>query len=672
VLLLGSTLVLFALYWPLYAQSTASPFTILTSPPQPGPRITSYLHFQAEQAWQQDQMRQALMKGIHREEDLLQLQRSIRDRLLRMVGGLPDDKTALNPTITGKIQANGFCVEKVVFESLPGFHVTALLYVPEPSGARHPAVLVACGHSPKGKIYYQTLCLRLVKRGYVVLCWDPVGQGERSQFWDAAQSRSRYNMVCGEHAVMGNLAYLAGANLARWEIWDGIRSLDYLLTRPEVDLGRINITGTSGGGFQAAHIAALEDRIRAAAPSCYVTALPMRMSNRIFEDPDSDPEQDLLGMVSAGVDHAGLLLLMYPRPVIVCAAVKDFFPIEGTRKTFREVAEVYERFERGDRIALTEGFHRHQFSDENQTVAFQFLDRFNGMPLGRPLDSVKPLDEKLLQCTKSGQVRIDFPDGKSIMELIRQYYMDRKGHSSSTIKESYYGNGYPGIVTWPVVPYRGKPPMREIAWEAMGSAEQGNCRIDKYLVHHSGNLALPLLHIYPEGGHSSPALLWFTLQGKMTQRDWPEILRLTQQGYQVISWDFRGLGEDRMFYKASSPDDPGLVGGDWQEAYANPLSSVLANYVYNSLLTGRPYFLQMIEDAEIVARFATEQLKLSNLRVATGGDAGLLASSIVEVIPGVTLAPGQGTIPMTWSTLVSQEQEIWPIHYLLPGGAYVH
>jgi hypothetical protein len=127
-----------------------------------------------------------------------------------------------------------------------------------------------------------------------------------------------------------------------------------------------------------------------------------------------------------------------------------------------------------------------------------------------------------------------------------------------------------------------------------------------------------------------------------------------------------------MLYKASSPDDPGLVGGDWQEAYANPLSSVLANYVYNSLLTGRPYFLQMIEDAEIGARFATEQLKLSDLQVAGVGDAALLARSITEVIPGVSLAPGQGTIPMAWSTLVSQEQEIWPICYLFPGGAYLH
>jgi len=88
------------------------------------------------------------------------------------------------------------------------------------------------------------------------------------------------------------MAYLAGTNLAL-EIWDGLRAFDYLLTRPEVDPARINITGSSGGGFQAIHIAALEPRIKVAAPSCYLTALPMRIYNRIFKDPDSDPEQDL-------------------------------------------------------------------------------------------------------------------------------------------------------------------------------------------------------------------------------------------------------------------------------------------------------------------------------------------------------------------------------------------
>jgi hypothetical protein len=331
------------------AQRFAPPpeaFSVLPAP-SPGPQITPYLEYQTEQAWRWDDARVKAWNGIRTEADLLRLQNQLRQKVLNMLGGLPSERTPLHSRVTGRIAMDGFHIEKLIFESIPGIYVTALLYVPEStrnkeSGAqdRYPAVLVPAGHAENGKAHYQALCQRLVQRGYVVISWDPVGQGERSQFWDAKAGKSRYNRICAEHAVIGNLAYLAGTNLARWEIWDGLRAFDYLLTRPEVDPDRINITGTSGGGFQAIHIAALEPRIKVAAPSCYITALPMRVHNRIFQDPDSDPEQDLYGMISKGVDNAGLLLLMYPRPVFVAAETLDFFPIEGARKSFREVAEL--------------------------------------------------------------------------------------------------------------------------------------------------------------------------------------------------------------------------------------------------------------------------------------------------------------------------------------------
>ncbi len=323
----------------------ADAFQVLAQTFPMGPHITPYLRYQAEQAWEQDKERQAAWAGIHTEKELLAVQDELRKKLLQMIGGLPAKKTDLRPRITGKVEMDGFSIEKLIFESLPGVYVTALVYIPSDHSKKSPAVLVPAGHAPNGKIYYQELCQRLAKRGYVVLAWDPVGQGERSQFWDAQAAKSRYNLICAEHAILGNLAYLAGANLARWEIWDGIRAVDYLLTRPEVDPERISIVGTSGGGFQAAHIAALDKRIKVVVPSCYITALPMRIFNRIFADPDSDPEQDLFGMISNGVDHAGLLVLMYPRPVLVAAAVLDFFPIEGTHRTFREVRESLPTFQ---------------------------------------------------------------------------------------------------------------------------------------------------------------------------------------------------------------------------------------------------------------------------------------------------------------------------------------
>src|SRR6266480_579712 len=230
----------------------ADAFRVLPPPSAEGPVITPYLKYQTEMAWRQDDLRRKSWEGIRTEQDLLRIQKEIRTNLLSMLGGLPAHKTPLNPHITGRIPMDGFHIEKLIFESLPGFYVTAAVYAPEGESKKHPAVLVPAGHSSNGKAYYQALCQRLVKHGYVVISWDPVGQGERSQFWDAKNHKSRYNLICAEHAVMGNLAYLAGTNLARWEIWDGIRAVDYLLTRSDVDPDQINIKGTSGGGFQAA------------------------------------------------------------------------------------------------------------------------------------------------------------------------------------------------------------------------------------------------------------------------------------------------------------------------------------------------------------------------------------------------------------------------------------
>ncbi|HEY5907672.1 MAG TPA: acetylxylan esterase, partial [Vicinamibacteria bacterium] len=245
-----------------------------------GPRITPYLRLQLDRAWAFDERRRARFAAARTEADLVALQGELRAALLGTIGGLPSERGPLHARIVDTLPRTGYRIEKLVFESLPGVHVTALVYVPNagPGPRRFPVVLLACGHSPIGKAHpaYQEIAARLALRGYLVLCWDPLGQGERSQFWEAARKRSRYNLVCGEHAVLGNLATLHGLGLGRYFVWDGMRALDYLLTRDDVDAERISITGTSGGGFQSLWLGALDERVKVVAPSCFPTSLPMR------------------------------------------------------------------------------------------------------------------------------------------------------------------------------------------------------------------------------------------------------------------------------------------------------------------------------------------------------------------------------------------------------------
>jgi hypothetical protein len=657
---------------PAFASEVPTPEMLRVLEPQAaGPRITTFLSYQLERAWAFDEARQKAFAQVETEADLVSLQAEIRRKLLAVIGGLPGEKTPLNARVTGTIPMDGYRIEKLVFESLPGIHVTALVYVPDGPPARKPAVLVACGHSAVGKAYvaYQEIAGRLARRGHVVLCWDPVGQGERSQFWDAARGRSRYNLVCGEHAVLGNFATIAGTSLVRYMVWDGMRAVDYLLTRPDVDGGRLAITGTSGGGFQSTYIGALDTRISVLLPSCFPTALPMRMANRIFEDPDSDPEQDPPGLVSEGIDHPGLLLLAYPRPLHVSAAVLDFFPIEGTRKTMREVAALYRRFGHGDRVATSEGYHKHQYSAENQAKAFAFLDRAFGQPVRPTLGAVKTLEPEALLCTRSGQVRVDL-GGRSLLEVIRDDTRAQRRGLPRSLSELYRGAGYPGIRDWPVVAFAGTAPRDAIAWETAGSDRAGTAVLDRYRLHHSGGLVVPLVHVRRAGAPRGNVLLRLGLGGKIQPADWKEVESLLADGHEVVSFDPRALGETRLRYRATSIDDPALAPADEEAAYASPLSGVLANHVYNAQLLGRPYLLQMIEDTEIVARFARARLEAREVAIEAPGDARLLARAVAAALPDVALVvPTAPEAAFSWAEAVETLRETWPIHYLVPGGA---
>src|SRR2546426_9100523 len=160
--LLGGTMALCA----LAADDPPPPqaFHVREQPLSPGPRITPFLQYQAEQAWREDGDRQKAWDAIHDQRELLKTQDELRQKLLQMIGGLPAVKTDLHPRVTGRIQMDGFSVEKLIFQSLPGVYVTALVYVPDDHSKKHPAVLVPAGHAPDGKFHYQSLSQRLAGR----------------------------------------------------------------------------------------------------------------------------------------------------------------------------------------------------------------------------------------------------------------------------------------------------------------------------------------------------------------------------------------------------------------------------------------------------------------------------------------------------------------------------
>ncbi len=345
--------------------------------------------------------------------DLDALQKGLLQKFLDLLDGLPAASGPPPVKIIGRIEADDYTVDKLVYQSFPGYFVSALLYLPKKRDGLIPGILSSCGHSSVGKAEgtYQILHINLAKRGYAVLTYDPVGQGERSQFWDVKQNRSRFNLSCGEHAVLGNPLYLLGTSLAKYRIWDGMRGIDYLVSRPEINSKRIGCIGNSGGGTLTAYISALDPRVLVAVPSCYITTLPRRMGNRIQKDPDSDPEQDIFCFVSAGIDHAGLLALRVPRPTMLGTAIRDFFPIEGARATFDEVKHLYEVAGARERLSRTEADAKHGLSLPLREAAYAWFDRWLGERKDQPHEretKVTPRTPKEVQACTDGQVNITF------------------------------------------------------------------------------------------------------------------------------------------------------------------------------------------------------------------------------------------------------------------------
>ena len=221
---------------------------------------------------------------------------------------------------------------------------------------------------------------------------------------------------------------------------------------------------------------------------------------------------------------------------------------------------------------------------------------------------------------------------------------------------------------------RGEIPGREeVRWEARGTSQFEGVSIDKYVLHHSKYLELPLLYFHKADGVQRQVVLWLGKNGKATAQDWTSLTKYLDAGYDIISVDPRRLGETRMAYKAASPDYPSLAGLDFDHAYVSPVSGVLAYYVYNSILSGRPYFLQMIEDVEIATRFFRAQVNLrAEIAVAGSSDSFTLAQAISETLPNIKLVSEPDGHVIPWSELVNQKTEMWPIENLLPSGAYIH
>ncbi len=502
---------------------------------------------------------------IETKDEFFRRQSDVKQRIWSLIGPFPG-KTPLNARITGTVKKNGYKVENLIYESLPGFYVTASLFIPDKISKPAPAILFLCGHS--AGVYrlplYQLPLLNLVKKGFVVLAIDPLGQGERLQYFDPVKGESIIGSSTKEHSYAAVQVFLTGNSIARYFVWDGIRGVDYLVSRKEVDPKRIGVHGLSGGGTQTAFVSALDDRVAASAPANYITSY-----SRLLESIGvQDGEQNFYHGISNGIDHADLIEVRAPKPTLIQATTRDFFSIQGSRETFAELKRQYTLLGKPDNIEMTEDDDIHTYTKKNREALYAFFQKHLQQPGLSTEEVVDFASAQELQKTTTGQLATSL-GGETVFSLnrleaekslnkLKASRDNSPGHLSSVLKSAGELSGYkePASVQEPVF---------------TGRIQREGYVVEKYFIKGEGDYVIPYLLMVPSLSNNK-AIIYVHPSGKSVEAaPGGEMEFFVKNGFTVMAPDMIGVGET----------GPGIFTGD-----AN-LDGISYNIWFTSTLIGR-------------------------------------------------------------------------------------
>lgn len=566
-----------------------------------GDAQNSLYRYLSDQACDLLEQRASKISKIQSLSDWQKRQKMISETLAELLGPFPQ-KTPLNAKIVSKIDKDSFKTEHIVFESLPGFYVTSSLYIPasREKNVRLPAVIYCSGHSVDGyrSDVYQHVILNLVKKGFIVFAFDPVGQGERLEYFDQKTGKSIVGGPTMEHSYPGAQAFLTGSSQSRYMIWDGIRSVDYLLTRKEVDPDRIGITGRSGGGTQAAYIAAIDDRIYAAAPENYIT----NYTRLLRSIGPQDAEQNIPGLIFAGLDHPDFLIVRAPKPALMITTTNDMFSIQGARETEKEVSVIYKAYDKSESFSRVEDVAGHASTLKNREAMYAFFQKNLNNPGNQLDEEVTALTKEELKVTKTGQVStlygsetvfsLNLKEERLLAESLSRYSEDLEVFLKSVVASAKRLSGYhePSATDKPVF---------------TGIIQRNNYVIEKYFIKGEGDYVIPYLLFKPDKPGAN-TMIYLHPSGKATEASkGGEIEKFVNRGITVLAPDLPGIGEM----------GPGTLRGD---AYFNGASH---NLWYASMLSGRSItgiqagdvvklarVLKKIEVSKVIIGFARKEM----------------------------------------------------------------
>lgn len=585
-----------------------------------------------QQAYAALDRRMEAYEALKSADDVRAYQQRLRDFFIAQLGGFPE-RTPLNARTVRTIQAEGYRIENVIFESQPHHHITANLYLPDTT-AVVPGVVVSSGHSRTGKTadYNQRFGIMMARHGMAALCFDPIGQGERSQILKT-DGQPEFKGTTTEHFLMGVGSILVGRNTARYRVWDAMRAIDYLAARPEVDAQRIGFTGCSGGGTVTSYVMALDERVACAAPACYLTTF----RHLIETIGPQDAEQNIFGQLGFGMDQPDYVLMRAPRPTLMSSTTGDFFSIAGTWENYRQAKRVYARLGRPEAVDLVEVEGKHGVQPQNLATIAQWMQRWlldNDQPVAPVQLSPRPPEELL--CTESGQVLVSLPDERSVFDLNAEYEAELQQRRSDLWKTKTRTDLLTGIRK--LIGLRPAAELQPPKFEDRGRVSREHYHVDKLLLQTDSGRLLPGLTFHPPAPVDD-AYLYLHDSGKLGDSgpDGP-IEKLMDEGYAVVSVDLSGQGET-----AYGQRDALL--SDWKTYYL-------------SYLLGQPLLGIRVDDALAAADFvAYYEKKRDNPRkvhLVGVGQAGIIALHAAALQPDLFASVTLRNTPDNWASIVRQ------------------
>ncbi len=359
----------------------------------------------------------AVRERIHTAQDVEERNRFVREKFREMLRPFPD-RNPLSPVVIATHQREGYRVENLMFQSRPNFWVTGNLYVPSEGRGPYPAVISPCGHYPLARMEpeYQCVYVDLVKAGFVVLAYDPIGQGERRQYWNPETGETEVAKASTyEHSMPGQVLLLMGENLTNYRVWDGMRAIDYLETRPEVDRNRIGCAGHSGGGTLTMFISAVDERVKCAVINEGGTTnrWPIELRPEMRVGP-GDVEQNPFPAAKYGIDDPDLHVAIAPRPLL--ALIENYNP--RFNRAAEHIRMRYAQLGAADRFGTEEATDPHAWTPKLRLATVNWMSRWFYNRPGPAREADFPIEApETLYCTPDGSLRYS-QEGDSIFSLI--------------------------------------------------------------------------------------------------------------------------------------------------------------------------------------------------------------------------------------------------------------